>query len=159
MYVVRNKKGVIVGYHPTEDVVFEYVLKYNKYSEDDEVDFEYVKDKKFYKYLKHNKEDDRKYLLRYNNTYIPEMYIDSVSLCDNGFIRDIKYARDTLDTLMSCYDNFSDKQMRQLGKAYRIMNEVITDAECYTPDIKQMNYNRQHISEMMDYNKFLYYDL
>lgn len=160
MFVVTNKKGTIVGYHSSEDVVFEYVIKYNKYSEKDEAKYEYMKDKKFYKYLKHHKEDERKYLLRLNNTYVPEMYIDSESLCDGGFSSEVKYARDTLDTLMSCYDNFTDKQMNQLGKAYRILNEVITDIECYTSDMEQLQYHKNHINEMMyTGEKWLSYDI
>ncbi len=159
MYVVTNKDNKIVGYHATEDVVFEYVIKYNKYSEGDEAKYEYIKDKKFYKYLKHHKGDERKYLLRLNSTYVPEMYIDSESLCDAGFTSELKCARDTLDTLMSCYDNFSDKQMHQLGKAYRILNEVITDAECYTSDMQQLQYHKSHVNELIYSDKWLYYDI
>ena len=159
MYVATNKDGTIVGYHVSEDVVFEYVLKYNKYSEHDEVDFSYVKDKKFYKHLKKHKEDDKKYLLRYNSTYIPEMFIDSETLCDNGFIQEMKYARDTIDTLMSCYDNLDDKQMKQLGQAYKIMNSVINECAEYTPDIRTMWNNKHHIAEMCTSDEIFRYNL
>lgn len=159
MYIVTNKNGTIIGYHSCEDVVFEYVFKYNKYSEKDEAKFDYVKDKKFYKYLKHHKEDERKYLLRFHETYIPEMYLDSESLCDTGFIKDVKYARDTIDTLMSCYDNLDDKDMNRLGKAYRILSDVIKDADNYTADYKQLTYNKQHIAEISSPDSWLHYDI
>ena len=159
MYVVKNKEGAIVGYHVSEEVVFEYVLKYNKYSEHDEANFEYIKDKKFYKYIRKNKGDDKKYLLRYNNTYIPEMFIDSETLVDNGFIQEIKYSRDTIDTLMSCYDNLDDKQMKQLGQAYKILSNIIKECSDYTPDIGVMWANKHHIAEMTNSDDIFRFNL
>lgn len=159
MYVVRNKEGIIVGYHTSEEVVFEYTLKYNKYSQKDEAEYQYIKDKKFYKYLKHHKNDDRKYLLRYNNTYVPEMYIGSEHLCENGFIQEVKLSKDTIDTLMTCYDNLDDKQMKQLIKAYKILDSIIKECEDYTPDINQLNHNKMHVSELYDSEYLFKYDI
>lgn len=159
MYVVTNKNNEIVGYHADESVAFEYVLKYNKYSDKDEVDFHFIKDKKFKKYLKDHRGDKNKYLLRFNNTYVPEMFLDSEQLSDNGFIQEVKYARDTIDTLMSCYDNIDDKQLKQLMKSFRIISDIIIDAENYTADINILKYHKQHISELIDSDKLFRYNI
>lgn len=159
MFVVFNKNKKIIGYHSDEDVVFEYTYKYNKYSDIDEAEYKFIKDKKFYKYIKEHKSDDKKYLLKFNNTYVPEKYIDSESLSDTGFIKEVKCAKDTIDTLMSCYDQFNDKELKQLMKTYKILDNVIRDAENYTADLEVLQRNKDHISELCDSDTWLRYDI
>lgn len=159
MYVAINKDRKVIGYHTDEDVVFEYVLKYNKCAEDDNALYKYVKDKKFDKYLKEHPDASNMYLLAYHSTYIPEKFIDSEMLCEGHYTYDLKTARDTIDTIMSCYDDLSDKDLKTLIKAYRLLGNIIIDIENYTPSYEQLIRNKNHITELMDYNNIYRYNL
>lgn len=159
MYVVINKNNKIVGYHNDEDIVIEYVIKYNKSNDKDSAKYEYVKDKKFKKHLKKHPEDDNKYLLQYNNTFVPQKFLDSESLFDNDFINDVKYSKNTIHTLLCKYEDFDNKQIKSLMKAYLILDRVINDVGSFTQSYDQLVYNKNHISELMDSNDIYRYDI
>lgn len=137
----------IVAYHEDKEVVEDYIynaIRSNKLCNDD-LRLVKIKDKLITK----NRNLDDLYLVRYGSTYIQTGYLLYLQLVSNDAANENKYLIDLLLRTLEIYD-LSDKDVKTITKAVKVINKIIETEDSYTPSIKELKHYKDWYDEQQN---------
>jgi len=145
MYIIFDELNNIVGCHDELMVTEEYQSSL-KYHHGINTRIKYMKDKKAVK-----KFGDSIYefeLTAYKESYIPYKYIDYVEYAAHD-MRNIQYCK---DVLISLYDDksLSKRECKNIKKVIFLLDDIMADANSYTPSPKELNNLKMQYDELID---------
>ena len=152
MYLLFNNNGELIGCHEDLKVIEEY--QSDMYSQHNIISsIKHIKDKKAR--MKFGDAIDDMYLTIYDQTYIPEKYVEYAEYTDYN-IRDLRICRDTLMSLYRC-ENLSKREEKTLEKAIYLISDIMLDQMNYTPKLDELKVLKNHYDEMINgYNYNIY---
>lgn len=155
LFVVKNSNNSLIAYHEDLDVVKEYVRNVKISHPDTDL----VVGKMSEKFVKRKDPENELYLVRYSETYVQSGYLIYLEVNSGQHIYDMKYCKEIImRTIKECKDDLDDKDVKCLKKAAKIFDEILFDAETFTPSMEELRGLRETIEPYMQYNRGVYFD-
>lgn len=154
LFVVKNSNNNLIAYHEDLDVVEEYVR--NVKISHPEADL--VVGKMSEEFVKRKDPDNELYLVRYSETYVQSGYLIYLEVNSGQYIYDMKYCKDIIiRTIDQWKYELNDKDIKCLKKATKILDEILFDAETFTPSMEDLRSIKDTIDPYI-YNRGTYFE-
>lgn len=153
LFVVKNSNNTLVAYHEDLDVVNEYVSNVKVSHPDTDL----IVGKMSEKYVKKKDPKHDLYLVRYSETYVQTGYVSYLEIESSQHIYDMRYVKEIIiRTIDQWKDDLNDKDIKHLKKTAKIFDDILFDAESFTPTLDELKGMRDHLESYM-YNRNTYY--
>ena len=153
LFVVKNSNNTLVAYHEDLDVVNEYVSNVKVSHPDTDL----IVGKMSEKYVKKKDPKHDLYLVRYSETYVQTGYVSYLEIESSQYIYDMRYVKEIIiRTIDQWKDDLNDKDIKHLKKTAKIFDDILFDAESFTPTLDELKGMRDHLESYM-YNRNTYY--
>ena len=150
MYCVYDSNEHVIAFHDDYNVVETYVRRIQQSHVDDKYnlpDLRIGKIKK--KKVKHIREFDDLYLVRYSDTYVQSGYLEYLEIVSCQCIYDNQQCKDILLRILEC-NQISNKERKSIEKTVEIVDRLLKDAKEFTPTISELKMYEA------DYSPYLY---
>ena len=131
IFAVKNSNNDLIAYHEDLDVVEEYVRNIKVSHPDTDLVIGKISEK----FVRRKDPNHELYLERYSETYV-----------QSG--RTIDQWKDDMD----------EKDIKYLKKAAKVFDELLFDAESFTPTLSELRSIRDVMEPYMKYNRGVYFD-
>lgn len=153
LFVVKNSNNTLVAYHEDLDVVNEYISNVKVSHPDTDL----IVGKMSEKYVKKKDPKHDLYLVRYSETYVQTGYVSYLEIESSQYIYDMRYVKEIIiRTIDQWKDDLNDKDIKHLKKAAKIFDDILFDAESFTPTLDELKGMQDHLESYM-YNRNTYY--
>lgn len=153
LFVVKNSNNTLVAYHEDLDVVNEYISNVKVSHPDTDL----IVGKMSEKYVKKKDPKHDLYLVRYSETYVQTGYVSYLEIESSQYIYDMRYAKEIIiRTIDQWKDDLNDKDIKHLKKTAKIFDDILFDAESFTPTLDELKGMQDHLESYM-YNRNTYY--
>lgn len=153
LFVVKNSNNTLVAYHEDLDVVNEYINNVKVSHPDTDL----IVGKMSEKYVKKKDPKHDLYLVRYSETYVQTGYVSYLEIESSQYIYDMRYVKEIIiRTIDQWKDDLNDKDIKHLKKTAKIFDDILFDAESFTPTLDELKGMQDHLESYM-YNRNTYY--
>lgn len=153
LFVVKNSNNTLVAYHEDLDVVNEYISNVKVSHPDTDL----IVGKMSEKYVKKKDPKHDLYLVRYSETYVQTGYVSYLEIESSQYIYDMRYVKEIIiRTIDQWKDDLNDKDIKHLKKTAKIFDDILFDAESFTPTLDELKGMQDHLESYM-YNRNTYY--
>lgn len=153
LFVVKNSNNTLVAYHEDLDVVNEYISNVKVSHPDTDL----IVGKMSEKYIKKKDPKHDLYLVRYSETYVQTGYVSYLEIESSQYIYDMRYVKEIIiRTIDQWKDDLNDKDIKHLKKTAKIFDDILFDAESFTPTLDELKGMQDHLESYM-YNRNTYY--
>lgn len=158
MYGILSNKNNIIAVTDDKKVILEYYNKLIKHHPESSYSIIKIKKKKKEKI----ENIDELYLVKYKNSYVPNGYLDTISLfssMNNDFIYEYNNTIEVLSRIIiNENENLDKDEIKNLKKSIKILNKLIdlNESDDYTYSEKELKEYENEYECMKNLNEFEY---
>lgn len=142
VYIIYNEDNKVIAYTDDKEVLESYLFNINKIHNKNysfkKIKLKNIKNKEIY---------DDLYLIKYNDTYIPQKYYQYIELVDS---KETKECIEYLMKELSIRDNLGKKKRKIIEKMIMLLEEWYEEDMEYTPDDKELEILEDHYKPYLD---------
>ena len=155
IFAVKNSNNSLIAYHEDLDVVEEYVRNVKVSHPDADL----IIGKMSNRFVCKKDPDHELYLVRYSETYVQSGYLVYLEVNSSQHIYDMQFCKEIIiRTIDQWKDELDVKDIKCLKKAAKIFDEILFDAETFTPTLSELRSMRDTIEPYIQYNRGVYFD-
>lgn len=155
IFAVKNSNNDLIAYHEDLDVVEKYVQNVKVSHPDTDLVIGKISDK----FVRRKDPNHELYLERYSETYVQSGYLIYLEVNSSQHIYDMKYCKEIIiRTIDQWKDDMDEKDIKYLKKAAKVFDELLFDAESFTPTLSELRSIRDVMEPYIKYNRGVYFD-